>query len=111
SFPKSGDDAACMIVACGALSNECRMYADLTAARCVSIGVCAAANDPGTCTQVTNAPDGTSCMGGTGMCQGGVCQSAVDMSMQSGGGHSGCELGGTAPAGALWLLALLALAL
>src|SRR5581483_1023672 len=28
SFPKSGDDAACMIVACGALSNECRMYAD-----------------------------------------------------------------------------------
>jgi hypothetical protein len=112
AFPKSGDDAACMTISCGALSNECRTFADLTMSRCVGIGLCASANDPAACTSFTNVADGTMCMSNTGMCQNGQCISVVDAGPppSGGGGHGGCSLGERPPS-TRWLLLLVLISL
>jgi hypothetical protein len=110
SVPPSGnDDARCGAIVCSGLSTECRQFADLMELRCVSVGLCAAANDPATCTRFTDAPDGSACSGG--MCVGGVCQSGADAGQPgTPGGAGGCAMPGEAPR-APWLLALCMLAL
>jgi MYXO-CTERM domain-containing protein len=88
-FPPSHDDPACLTVACGALSTECRTYLDLEASRCVAVGLCARANDPTTCTEYTNADDGTACS--AGVCFEGTCVAELPD-----GGTPGGD-GGTTP--------------
>jgi hypothetical protein len=103
------DDGACGTISCAGLSTECVQYADLTAMRCVGVGVCATENDPTSCTSASPLPDGTSCS--SGVCQGGQCAPAPSAGT-GGSGASGCAYGGaptTTPFGLL-LLALLAIA-
>jgi hypothetical protein len=109
--PASGDDPACLVIACGALSTECRTYTDLSGMRCVSAGLCAAANDSQTCTQFTNLPDGTPCRGGAGVCAQGTCQSNQDAGTTNAGGAGGCTLSPSrsGPLGAVPLCLLLLL--
>jgi hypothetical protein len=99
------DDDACMTVSCGALSTECLKFADLTAMRCASAGLCAASNDPVTCTQSTAMPDGTACSGGA--CVAGQCVAGATPMMPTPDKHSGCAFAGT-PAPAPLLVLLLA---
>jgi hypothetical protein len=101
SQPATGsDDPACSIVACGGLSTECRIYSELTSGRCVSLGLCAAPNDPVTCTSFRDLPDGTMCS--SGICAGGKCVPAPASAPPpgSGQGHGasgGCTVASPAP--------------
>jgi hypothetical protein len=111
SLPSSGDDAKCGTVACGALSSECVTFADLTAMRCVSLGLCAASNDPSVCTSMQSMPDGTPCS--LGACMNGQCVAAsVDGGAPPSGGHGGCAMAARAPApyGVFLLLIIFAIA-
>jgi hypothetical protein len=106
ALPQPADDPACMAVSCGALSTECRRFLDPTL-RCVQIGLCAASNDPVTCTQTADAPDGTPCAGGA--CRAGECVNADGGATPPGTNSGGCAVGGDGPVGAyLLVLALLA---
>ncbi|HJZ83700.1 MAG TPA: kelch repeat-containing protein [Polyangia bacterium] len=116
--PASGDDPACLVIPCGALSRSCRTYHDLSSMRCVAVGACALPNDPASCTDFVNAPDGEPCAGG--QCRGGVCVSGVDGGAGSGGSGAsndgGCAAAGVgaspgAGVGAVWLLYLALLTL
>jgi hypothetical protein len=106
------DDPKCGTVACGALSTECTAFADLTAMRCVSLGLCAASNDPSVCTSMQSMPDGTPCS--LGACMNGQCVAAsVDGGAPpTGGGHGGCAMAAHAPApyGVVLLLIIFAIA-
>jgi hypothetical protein len=130
-LPASGDDPACMTIACSQLSTECAHYQDLTSMRCASPGTCVAPNDPAHCTSRQAAPDGTTCAQGS--CVSGVCTPpgagsdggnppgsdggsapgsdggsapGSDAGPQH-GGSSGCAVGGPAPSGVWMLLGLL----
>jgi hypothetical protein len=89
-LPSSEDDNRCGSISCAMLSTECLSFADITTRRCVSAGLCAAANDPASCTQSHAATDGTPCA--TGVCSGGQCVagSAADLGV-SHGGSGGCD--------------------
>jgi hypothetical protein len=101
------DDPACMTIACGGLSTECKRFHDLTAMRCVGLGLCATPNDPATCTDF-DPLDGVPCAGG--VCRAGECVSVPDASTGGGGGASGCQLAGHgAPVTPFVLLLLLVL--
>ncbi|MBI5482182.1 MAG: hypothetical protein HY906_25225, partial [Deltaproteobacteria bacterium] len=89
-FPTSGDDPACLSIACGALSTECRTYPDLEADRCGAVGLCARPNDPATCTAYTDLADGTGCT--DGVCYAGSCVAELP----DGGLPPGSD-GGTTP--------------
>jgi hypothetical protein len=103
--PRDGDDAACgASIACAALSSECRSFTDLTSHRCAEVGLCAAPNDPSTCTQFTDALDGTPCS--LGVCQRGACVAAPAKKVASPSG--GCSFGGPPECRAGWLGLLLA---
>jgi MYXO-CTERM domain-containing protein len=105
------DDSTCGAISCAGLSTECAQYADVTAMRCVALGVCATANDPAVCTTMTPVADGTACS--TGMCANGRCVAPVDAGTGGLGLANGCDYGGAAPASplvlGLVLLGLLAL--
>jgi hypothetical protein len=103
--PRSSDDAACgASIACGALSTECRMFADLTSHRCVDVGLCATPNDPASCTQFSDALDGTACAGG--VCRRGACVASTTPTGKPPSG-GGCSFAGRSAPGAAWLLVLL----
>jgi hypothetical protein len=100
-------DARCSVLACAALSTECRSFSDGASGQCEAFGRCATAGSLSECTQFTDAPDGTPCA--TGTCQAGSCVAPGDTD----GGlrmlpASGCAIGG-APSSGWALLALLAL--
>jgi hypothetical protein len=107
ALPAADDDPACSVVACGALSSECRSYRDLAARRCVQPGLCAAANDPATCRDYLVLADGTPCAGGA--CRDGQCMPGADAGSAP-AKPSGCAMGGASPRGLLWPLVLLGLA-
>jgi MYXO-CTERM domain-containing protein len=117
-LPQTGDDPMCMTISCGALSSECRTYADLSGMRCAAIGTCALPNDPAACNQFTAINEGQACNGGAGACSSGICIAIVDAAPDDGastnkpGGGGSCALApghGAPSAWALLLLALLAL--
>jgi hypothetical protein len=111
-LPAAGDDPACMIIACGGLSTECVTFTDLTAARCVGVGLCALPNDPSTCKAMVPMTDGTPCS--RGKCSGGTCVSVADASSSGASTSGGCAVDGgrRAPRGsAPALLSLLGLVL
>jgi hypothetical protein len=85
------DDNACGTISCSGLGSECVRFDDLTGARCVSLGLCAAPNDPTICASSHPAPDGTACSGG--VCSGGQCAPA-DLGTPMLRGHGGCSFGG-----------------
>jgi hypothetical protein len=89
-LPKSGDDGDCSTIPCYALSSDCRTYSDLTARRCVSVGLCSSPNDPVTCTHFVDQPDGTACTGGA--CLAGQCVAGSDAGGKNAGGSSGCAM-------------------
>ncbi len=116
--PQSGDDPACMTVACGALSNDCRMFADLQAMRCVAVGSCAGSNDPSACMQFTNVNEGGACNGGSGSCVAGTCVPVADASAgdgstehKSGSGSCAMAPGPVSPAPLVLVLLAVLLAL
>jgi hypothetical protein len=91
--PRSGDDTRCGAIGCGALSTECRTFADV-ARRCVDVGLCAQPNDPIACATAPSmdAPDGTPCQGG--VCRAGMCATApVDAGRGASGRGGGCAVG------------------
>jgi hypothetical protein len=87
--PPNGDDPACSVIACGALSTDCRQADELTDHRCVSLGLCATPNDPNTCTRFHNLLDGNRCSGG--FCQSGDCVAAADGGPSVGARGCGCS--------------------
>jgi hypothetical protein len=93
-LPASGDDSACMVIACSGLSTECVTFTDRTAMRCAQVGLCDSPNDPATCSNATPVADGTPCS--TGTCTGGQCVPASDASATPPGGHGagGCAMAG-----------------
>ena len=50
---KPSDDSQCGVIPCSGLSNTCRIYNDLTLARCASIGSCKTVSTA-TCTIYTD---------------------------------------------------------
>src|SRR5262249_10142518 len=86
-LPSDEDGGRCGPVPCGAVGTECQQFGDGPDRRCVSLGLCAAANDPATCTRSMPAADGTPCA--TGVCVSGVCSAPLDGG--SSGGHGGCS--------------------
>jgi hypothetical protein len=96
----SGDDAACMTVSCGALSTECMTFRDLTAMRCAGVGLCAAPNDPVTCTQIVPKDDGVACQAGA--CKAGLCVTGLKPGLTD--KSSACAIGGRPAPAALWLV-------
>jgi MYXO-CTERM domain-containing protein len=109
-LPANEDDPACGPISCAGLATECATFADVSARRCVVAGLCAAPNDPTTCTTMTPVADGTVCS--TGTCSNGQCVAAQQPGGASGKG-GGCALASPGPAspGALWLVALFLLVL
>jgi hypothetical protein len=107
-LPPNEDDDQCGSISCTALSTECVAYADVTMRRCVSVGLCAAANDPSSCTQSHLDADGTPCS--MGVCSGGQCVSTPDLG-SVGGKAGGCSFAGQKPStGGPWTLGLVVLA-
>jgi hypothetical protein len=87
--PPDGDDPACSVIACGGLSSECVAFDELSAHRCVAAGSCALPNDPSTCVDHHNLPDGTPCS--LGACMSGACVALpADLGTPS-SGHGGCS--------------------
>ncbi len=59
------DDSACGAIDCDGLDTTCRNYADLTSARCDSLGKCKSPNVAASCTAFTDTEAGQSC----GLCK------------------------------------------
>jgi hypothetical protein len=106
-LPGDEDDLACGQVSCAALSTECATVEDVVVRRCAAVGLCAAPNDPATCTMTTAAPDGQPCAGGA--CRAGRCVPNAPVPAAT---QSGCELAPShdPPGSSALILALFVLA-
>jgi hypothetical protein len=96
------DDDACGVISCAALASECTRFADLVSMRCKGTGLCAAPNDPDTCTTMIATADGTRCSGGT--CSAGQCVAGGNGVTPPSGGKGGCEFAAGARPAAWWAL-------
>jgi hypothetical protein len=105
-LPVVEDDQRCGTISCAGLSTECVSFHDLTARRCIALGLCASPNDPSTCMLSHAFVDGTACS--TGICRNGQC---IALAVDAGAGDAGvaargggCSYSGRQRPCSLWLI-------